>query len=179
ARSGYACAGGWRAQETTENVEADLVRQALNGNQETEMTRLSGPAPDNLHNPTEQESSDVPTEQRKQITEEIDNINKRLGQLKPISIKLLELDVIQRDLIDAKIEVAELDYSVKKAEITENARAHYVERLDSAQKKSDEITEEEIKAKKALSKFSAEEIREYIQLCDRRKSLKKQIGVVK
>ncbi|WP_261628358.1 hypothetical protein, partial [Escherichia coli] len=36
ARSGYACAGGWRAQETTENVEADLVRQALNGNQETE-----------------------------------------------------------------------------------------------------------------------------------------------
>ncbi len=44
ARSGYACAGGWRAQETTENVEADLVLQALKGNQETEKTSLSGPA---------------------------------------------------------------------------------------------------------------------------------------
>ena len=44
ARSGYACAGGWRAQETTENVDAALVRQALNGNQETEKTSLSGPA---------------------------------------------------------------------------------------------------------------------------------------
>ncbi|KAB3084243.1 DUF2713 family protein, partial [Escherichia coli] len=32
ARSGYACAGGWRAQETTENVDAALVLLAFNEN---------------------------------------------------------------------------------------------------------------------------------------------------
>ncbi|KAB3085614.1 hypothetical protein F9222_23655 [Escherichia coli] len=41
ARSGYACAGGWRAQETTENVDAALVLQAFNENS-TEKPRQSG-----------------------------------------------------------------------------------------------------------------------------------------
>ncbi len=75
ARSGYACAGGWRAQETTENVDAGLVLQALNGNQKTETSSewtykafRKKYNMDNLHNPAEQKSSDVPAEPQAEVS---------------------------------------------------------------------------------------------------------------
>ncbi|HHN8868868.1 TPA: hypothetical protein ACP62B_004861, partial [Escherichia coli] len=43
-RSGYTGADTWRTETITQNVKADSVLQALNGNQETEKTSLSGPA---------------------------------------------------------------------------------------------------------------------------------------